>query len=241
MVKLTNPFDYPLAILVGGIVLVAGVRFLKTPNLLILPTAAIVATATAMYCKSREPDPEKSARREVERELTNLKASGQSLAEKAEAVRREAGQLLGHEADYLELLVRIEEACSLIADIPHRIEELERRLPRSEAVLSLAKLEADLDSARARLTNSTGIARQQAGELVESLERNLELVRTSGSVNLAKLLNLRVTIENTAGILQELQNKIRLSSRPNRERVREVEELCDRLRSAGSNLDILTH
>lgn len=47
MVKLTNPFDYPLAILVGGIVLVAGVRFLKTPNLLILPTAAIVATATA--------------------------------------------------------------------------------------------------------------------------------------------------------------------------------------------------
>ncbi len=241
MVKLTNPFDYPLAILVGGIVLVAGVRFLKTPNLLILPTAAIVATATAMYCKSRKPDPEKSARREVERELTNLKASGQSLAEKAEAVRREAGQLLGHEADYLELLVRIEEACSLIADIPHRIEELERRLPRSEAVLSLAKLEADLDSARARLTNSTGIARQQAGELVESLERNLELVRTSGSVNLAKLLNLRVTIENTAGILQELQNKIRLSSRPNSERVREVEELCDRLRSAGSNLDILTH
>ncbi len=241
MVKLTNPFDYPLAILVGGIVLVAGVRFLKTPNLLILPTAAIVATATAMYCKSREPDPEKSARREVERELTNLKASGQSLAEKAETVRREAGQLLGQEADYLELLVRIEEACSSIADIPHRIEELERRLPRSEAVLSLAKLEADLDSARARLTNSTGIARQQAGELVESLERNLELVRTSGSVNLAKLLNLRVTIENTAGILQELQNKIRLSSRPNSERVREVEELCDRLRSAGSNLDILTH
>ncbi|TRU81664.1 MAG: hypothetical protein EWV76_20985 [Microcystis novacekii Mn_MB_F_20050700_S1] len=241
MVKLTNPFNYPLAILVGGIVLVAGVRFLKTPNLVILPTAAIVATATAMYCQSREADPEKSARREVERELTNLKASGQSLAEKAGAVRREAGQLLGHEADYLELLVRIEEACSSSAAIPHRLEELERRLPRSEAVLSLAKLEADLDSACARLTNSTGIARQQAGELVESLERNLELVRTSGSVNLAKLLNLRVTIENTAGILQELQNKIRLSSRPNSERVREVEELCDRLRSAGSNLDILTH
>lgn len=241
MVKLTNPFDYPLAILVGGIVLVAGVRFLKTPNLVILPTAAIVATATAVYCKSREPDPEKSARREVEKELTSLKASGQSLAEKAEAVRRETGQLLGQEADYLELLVRIEEACSSMADIPHRLEELERRLPRSAAVLSLAKLEADLDSARARLTNSTGIARQQAGELVESLERNLELVRTSGSVNLAKLLNLRVMIENTAGILQELQNKIRLSSRPDRERVREVEELCDRLRGARSNLDILTH
>lgn len=241
MVKLTNPFDYPIAILVGGIVLVAGVRLLKTPNLVILPTAAIVATATAMYCKSREPDPEKAAQREVERELTNLKASGRSVAEKAEAVRREAGQLLGHDADYLDLLVRIEETCSPIAEIPTRIEALGERLSRNNSVLSLAELDADLRSAQELLANATGIARQQAGELVESLERNRELAGTGASVNLAKLLNLRVILQNTAGILQELQNQMRLLNRPDLDRVREVEELCERLQSAQNNLDILIH
>jgi vacuolar-type H+-ATPase subunit I/STV1 len=241
MVKLTNPFDYPIAILVGGIVLVVGVRFWRVPNLVILPGAAIVATATALSLKSREPDPEKAELQDVERELTNLKASGRSVAEKAAAVRSEAGQLLGHDGDYLELLVRIEEVCSPIAEIPTRIEALGQRLPQNNSVLSLAELEADLHSAHALLVNATGVARQQAEELVESLEKNRELAKTGSSVNLAKLLNLRVILQNTAGILQELQNKIRLLNRPDLDRVREVEELCERLQSTGSNLDILIH
>ncbi|MEY3827725.1 MAG: hypothetical protein RLZZ148_2545, partial [Cyanobacteriota bacterium] len=42
--KLANPFYYPLAMLLGGISLVLGVRLLSLPNLLVFPTAAAVAT-----------------------------------------------------------------------------------------------------------------------------------------------------------------------------------------------------
>jgi chromosome segregation ATPase len=241
MVKLTNPFYYPIAILAGGIVLVAGVRVFKMPNLVILPTSALIATATAMFLKSREPDPEKLALKAVERELINLKTAGQSLAIKAEGVRQEASQLLGRESDYLELLVSVQEVCDSITELPHKIEEFGKRLPRDNSVLSLVELETELGSAQQLLASSSGIARQQAAELVKSLERNIELAKTGKSVHQARLLSLQKMIQDSAGILQELQNKIRLVNRQDTNTIEEIETLSKRLKSVQDNLGILIH
>ncbi|MGV2389408.1 MAG UNVERIFIED_CONTAM: hypothetical protein LVR29_17590 [Microcystis novacekii LVE1205-3] len=113
MVKLTNPFNYPLEFLVGGIVLVAGVRFLKTPISLSCPPPPSSPPPPQCIVNPEKPTPKNRRQREVERELTNLKASGPEFSrESGWPFVAKAGQLLGHEADYLELLVRIEEAAS---------------------------------------------------------------------------------------------------------------------------------
>ncbi len=51
---LTNPLYYPIAVLAGGVILVAGVRFIGLPNFVALPAAAVVATGGAAVMKSKE-------------------------------------------------------------------------------------------------------------------------------------------------------------------------------------------
>ena len=53
MIKIVNPLSYPLAVLAGGITLVLGVRA-QLPNIVMLPASAVVATAGAIWLKSRQ-------------------------------------------------------------------------------------------------------------------------------------------------------------------------------------------
>lgn len=239
MMKLANPFHYPLAILVGGILLVGGVRILSLPNFLILPTSVLVATTGAMFLKSREPDPEKIATKQVEQALNNLRVSSQNLAMKAEELRQEANQLLGRDADDFELLIQVQEVCDQTIELPQKIEELGKRLPRKDSILSIADLERDLQSAKNLRSSSSDIARQQAEELVKSLERNIQLTRTGQSVNQAKLLCLQKIVQDSAGLLQEFQNTLRTINPEDPSKIQELQALSERLKSFQSNIDNL--
>ncbi|MBR8832172.1 MAG: hypothetical protein Cpurp_13320 [Chlorogloea purpurea SAG 13.99] len=212
---------------------------MKIPSFLILPSAALVSTAAATYFKSQEPDPEKLAQKEVERELLQIKSSSLDLAVTAKALQQEAGNLLSRDSENMDLLISLQEACYTISEIPPKIDELQRQLPKTNSVLSIATLEENLRSARNLLASSDRIAKEGARELVRSLERNLELAKTGSSANLAKVLNVRKMINDVAGVLQEIQNKIRYLKRGDGEQIKEIEALCDRLKSLRDNFDIL--
>lgn len=47
--KLTNPLYYPVAVLVGGIALFVGVRFIQLPSVIMLPVAAGIVVAGTSY------------------------------------------------------------------------------------------------------------------------------------------------------------------------------------------------
>ncbi|MEG3439194.1 hypothetical protein V0288_18860 [Pannus brasiliensis CCIBt3594] len=239
MVKLTAPLQYSIAILAGGIVLVAGVRAWKIPNVVIFPAAALVTVVTAIGFKAIEPDPEKLAREEIDRELRNLKVSGQELALRAGFVRQEARQILSREVEYQKLFARIEKTCEPFAEIVPKIEEFGRQIPRKNARVCLAELKKELDSARDLVSSSRGSARQQAEEFVTALEKNLELAKTGNSVTLAKLLQLQAIVQDATELLQDVQNKVRTIRRRGVDRVAEIGELRERLQGISRILEIL--
>ncbi|EAW38487.1 hypothetical protein [Lyngbya sp. PCC 8106] len=84
MIKLANPIYYPIAVLMGGITLIAGVRLVGLSNKIILPTVAVVTVVTASVLKSREPEAKKIAQQQLPQEVELLKVSSQNLAIKAE-------------------------------------------------------------------------------------------------------------------------------------------------------------
>jgi hypothetical protein len=53
--KLANPLEYPLAVLAGGILLVAGIRFGKLPVLVAVPMAIAVSVGGATVRRSPTP------------------------------------------------------------------------------------------------------------------------------------------------------------------------------------------
>lgn len=239
MVRLTAPLQYSIAILAGGIVLVGGTRSGKIPNSVLFPSVAIVTVVTAIGLKAIEPDPEKLAREEIDRELRNLKVSGQELALRAGFVRQEAGQILSREVEYKKLFARIEKTCEPFADLVPVIEEFGRRIPRKTAGSCRAELKKELHSARALVSSSQGIARQQTEELVTALEKNLELAKTGNSLTVAKLLQLQAIVQDATELLQDVQNKVRRIHRRGGDRVAEIGELCDRLQGISRTLEIL--
>ena len=116
--KIANPLYYPIAVLAGGVVLVAGVRFIGLPNFVALPAAAIVATGGAAALKSREPDAQKIAQQQIENELQTLQTSAKNLADKAESLLQEANQLLSRGSFSMDLLVAVQGACQRAIELP---------------------------------------------------------------------------------------------------------------------------
>ena len=144
MIKLANPLYYPMAVLAGGVVLVVGVRLMGLSNVVILPTAAGVAYSGATVLKSREPDAQKLAKQQLQRELQVMQASGKTLAQKAEVQRQEANQLLTRGSFQLELLTAVQYACDRAMELPAKIDQLAARLLLTDSLLSVSELQQQL-------------------------------------------------------------------------------------------------
>ncbi|GAB1543002.1 hypothetical protein NUACC21_56760 [Scytonema sp. NUACC21] len=239
MIKLANPFFYPLSVLVGGVVLVVGVRFAKLPNVVILPTAALVATAGAAFLKSREPDEEKIAQQELQKELKTLHSTAKNLAEKSGDLRQEARHLLTDDSLKLELLVVVEEACDRAIHLPTQINQLAERIQGNHSLLSPVELQKQLQEVQTKMHSSSGIARQNLKKLAESLERNIQLAKAGQDTRQAQIVNLYTLIQETAGVLQQLQNKLRASNLSNFEEVNELRFLSAEFNSCLENSEIL--
>lgn len=229
MLKRVNPFEYPIAILFGGLSLIVGVRFFSIPNPIILPTAAAVATGGAIFLKSREPDAEKIAKQQLDQELQQIKVLAQDIVNKAKILHQEAEQTLTLGDFQLDLLVAIQTACDQITELPEKIELLSQKISSSDALFSSSELEKHLQETQKKIPLSSGIAQQQLEQLAIRLENNIQLTKTGKDTRQAQILNLYTLVQTSAGFLQELQNKLRTANLNNFAEVKELQELSQDL------------
>ncbi|MFB2836567.1 hypothetical protein [Floridanema evergladense] len=237
--KVANPLYYPVAVLAGGIVLVAGVRLINLPNYIILPTAAAVTIAGATVLKSREPDPKKIAQQQLQQELQIIQNSAKMLASKAETLRQEANQLLTQGSFDLEMLTTVQYACDRAIELPGKIDRLSKRIQTNESLLSINELQAQLQEVQVKKQSSSGVALQHLNQLAKTLQQNIELAKEGQNTATAQLTNLHTLIQNSAGVLQKLQNKLRTGDLTNSQEIQELELLSTELNSFQENVDLL--
>lgn len=236
--KLANPLHYPIAVLMGAIILVGGVRLLGFSSVVMVPAAAVVAMGGAIVLKSRELEVLELDNPALERELQAVRQQSRSLVEKSNALRTEAAKLLT-DAGQMDLLVAVETACNLTAELPEKIDQLGRRLQGGDSLLAVSDLQQQLTEVQSRLKINSGVAREQLSKLAESLERNIQLARQGEDARQAQVLSLSTLILDSAGVLQELQNKLRTLNLNNSEQMQELRSLSQELSSTQSNVDIL--
>jgi len=238
MLKFTNPFYYPVAVLCGGIVLIAGVRLFRLPNVVILPTAVAISTLGAALLKSQEPSEEKQAQQQLKQELQAIKLSAKTLAEKAKLLHQETQKILSDNSWDIDLVVAIEQACNYAVALPNKIDQLCQSLPKTQSLLSVSKLQQELEEVNAKISSSSELNRDKLQELANSLRRNIQLVETGQDLRHAQILNLQMLLQQSAGLLQQLQNKLSNLNLNKTQELEEIRNLSDQLNTNQANLDI---
>jgi chromosome segregation ATPase len=236
--KLANPLHYPLAVLAGGLVLVAGVRLGRLPNWVAVPGAVAIATLSAVYLQSREPQVIELANPALTRELQAVQQQARDLVVKADALKAEATTLL-IEVHQLELLGTVQYGCDRTQELPQKINQLAQRLQGKDALLSVNDLEKQLQGVRTKIKTSAGIAQDQWSKLADSLERNIALAKQGEDARQAQVANLSTLIAEAGGVLQQLQNKLRTADLNNAAVTMELRDLSDEFKGFQETVDLL--
>ncbi|NET38699.1 MAG: hypothetical protein F6K19_43045 [Cyanothece sp. SIO1E1] len=236
--KLANPLHYPLATLASGVVLVGGIRLAKLPSVVMLPVTVAIATAGATLLKAREPISPGLEYAALEPELQAVLQQAQGLTQRAEALKSEATQLL-KDAHQMELLGSIQYACERTHELPTKINHLARRLQSNNSLLSVDNLQQQLAAVEAKRQASAGTAQQQWAKLADSLHRNIDLVRQGDDTRQAQIASLSTLIADAAGVLQQLQNKLRTANLDNVAEATELRALSQEFNSFQENLELL--
>ncbi|NES02976.1 MAG: hypothetical protein F6K22_09025 [Okeania sp. SIO2F4] len=238
--QLVNPLYHPLAILIGGITLIIGVRFTGLPSIIMLPTAAIISTAGATLLNTSESESVQLKNPALVKEIESVKQQANLLAEKANNLRQEAGKLLTGTPE-MELLGFIQYACDRSYELPTKIDKMVRRLQGDDSLLSTSELQRQLNEVEAKLSSSRGIAREQLTKLATSLQRNIELANQGQDARQAQVISLSTMIQESAGVLQQMQNKLRMTDLSNYQQQQELQALSQELRSFQENIDFLIY
>jgi chromosome segregation ATPase len=237
--SLTNPLNYPLAVLAGCIPLVIGVRVLQLPSAVMIPTTVAIATASAMVLKQQQPATLGLDNPALEREILTAKQQAESLAAKASELRTEASQLLT-EVSQLELLSTVQYACDRATELPAKIDDFTRKLRGSDSLLSVTELEQQKRAAEARSQKTAdGPAREQLQQLIQSLERNIQLAQQGQDAREAQVVNLSRVIFDSAGVLQSMQNQLRTANLSDAIALDELQNLSNELNLFQENVDLL--
>ncbi|WP_293061458.1 MULTISPECIES: hypothetical protein [unclassified Moorena] len=107
-------------------------------------------------------------------------------------------------------------------ELPSKIDQFSQRLHGTDSLLSVTELQQQLQEVEAKKTKSSGVARQQLQQLATSLQHNITLARQGEDARQAQVIALATLITDTAGVLQQLQNRLRTS---NLEDIQTLEEL----------------
>lgn len=236
--RLVNPLYYPVAVLVGGVTLVIGVRFIQLPSVVILPVAAGMVVAGASFLQSRESGVLELDNPELEREILAVKKSALALANQAKAINLEVQRLL-NDALQVELLTTVSMNCDRAAELPGKIDILAQHLHNSNSLLSVDELQQQLKQVQAKLTSSSGIAKKHLQQLVDSIKRNIKLAQAGEDSRLARVINISTLIQNFAGILQQLQTNLRTSDLTDAAQIHDLQLIADELSSLAENLDLV--
>ena len=236
--KWVNPLNFPLAVLAGGIVLVLGVRWIKLPNLVILPIAAGTTVAGAFLLQRRQPTVILSDNPALDQELQSVRQQAQTLKQQADRLRAEAAQLLtaSHQVD---LLGAVEYACDRAHELPAKVEQLSSRMSGHQALLSIQDLQQQLAQVERKCASSSGAARQQWSNLAERLGRNMQLAQQGEDARQAQVISLSALILDAGGVLQQLQNKLRTANLDDLTETTELRALSEELSRYQENVDLL--
>lgn len=236
--KLTNPLAYPLAVLAGGCFLVIAVRLVNVPSAVALPGAAAIATVGAAMLKGREPDIIELDNPKLEHELQQVRQRASQLVEQANELQAESVKLLT-ETHQIELLGIVQYACDHTRDLPAKLDQLARRLQGKGAILSVDELQQQLNDVQHKQRTSTGMAQQQWARLAQSVQRNIKLAQQGEDAREAQVVSLSTLIVDAAGVLQQLQNRLRSADLTNTHQTDELRELGLELNSMQENMDVL--
>lgn len=240
MKRLANPLQYPLVVLVAGLVLVMGVRVVGLPNYVIIPVAGAIAAGGASLRKSQLPEPLLIDNPALAKELEMVRKTAQDVAEKAEVLREEANRVLTSTSLQLDLLTQVQYACDRAKELPNQIDSLSRKFQGSNSLLSVSELEQQLADIQNKLSQSSRASRQQLESLQASVQRNIKLAQQGEDARQAQVISLNTSIQNLAGVLQQLQNKLRNADLGDDQAVNELQNLSEELNSLQENVDILT-
>ena len=241
MKRLVNPLHYPIAILIAGFVLLFGVRLVGLPSYVMIPFSSAIALAGASVRESQIPAPLLIDNPALAQELTQVQQNAQGVAEKAEVLREEANRALSDSSLQLNLLTQVQYACDRAQELPTQIETLARKFQGADSLLSIAELEQQKADMEKKLAQSSGAARQQLETLQASIERNIQLAQQGEDARQAQVISLNTSIQDLAGVLQQLQNKLRSADLADANEVSELQNLSQELNSLQENVDILTH
>lgn len=236
--KLANPLYYPLAMFGGMLFLVLGTRVLKLSPVVAIPLTGVIVVAAATGLKTRQSNQPEFTNAAVEREYESLRSQAQALALKANELRQEATQAL-KDSSQLDHLVAIQLACDRIQELPSHLAQMAQRLQGKEALLSTQDLQRQLQTVEQRLKTSDPVARQQLNRLAESLRRNIALAAEGADTRQAQLISLSTLIQDAAGNLQLLQNKLRTANLSEIQQDPELKLLSDQLNEFQQSVDLL--
>lgn len=236
--KLANPLYYPVSVFAGAVVLVVGVRFLQLPNLVVWPGSVAVATLGAAIRKGQEPEALGLDDPALEQELASIRTQATTLSQRANDLRTEASHLLT-DASQMELLSVVQYACDRAEELPNNIEQMARRMKGTDSLLSPTELQRQLHNANAQAQTSTGVAKEQWEKLASTLEWNISLSQEGKDARKAQVVSLSTLIVQSAGVLQQLQNKLRTANLSDRTQTDEVRSLSDTFKSVQENLNLL--
>ena len=236
--KLVNPLNYPLAVLAGGISLIVGVRLIQLPSLIMLPVSAAIASGIAIPLSQKEGTKINLNNPALAREIQSVQQQAKLLINKAEDLRNEAKQMLTSSTQ-LELLTAVEYACDRTQQLPEKINQLAQKIQGSDSLLSPGELAKQLAEAKAKQRNSSGVAKEQLKQLIISLENNLRLAQQGQDARQAQVVSLNTLVIESAGILQQLQNRLRTSNLNNSEDLNELKGLSKELQNMQENVDLL--
>jgi hypothetical protein len=231
--KLANPLNYPVAVLIAGIALFLGVRVVNLSSKIVLPTTVLMAfVGSAILAKDNSQiDLENKL---LEKELKSVQQEANLLVNKAEELRLEAKKLL-HDSWQIDLLTAVEYACDRTLELPKKIEALSNKISGGDSLLSVEELEKKLLDIRKKKKSAQGIARTQLEKIEASLQRNINLAKQGESARQAQVFSLTNLITDSAGILQQLQNKFRTADLTNSAELKDIQILSEELSTMQEN------
>ena len=234
---IVNPLNYPIAVLIAGVSLFVGVRVVNLPSKVTLPATVVIAFVSGSVLANKgkgEQNRQKLDNKELEQELELIQKESLSLIEKAEELKREAKNLL-HEPWQMDLLTAVEFACDRTEEIPNKISNLISKISGGDSLLSIDELNKKLQETRNKKQKASGVALEQLEAIELNLIRNINLAKQGESARQAQVFSLTNLITNSAGILQQLQNKFRTADLTNSQELKDLQSLSQELASLQEN------
>lgn len=230
--KIANPLNYPLAVFVAGFCLFFGVRFANISSFLMLPISISVGVIGSSFLANNPLNNNKINldNKALEEELELAKQEAKLLIKKAENLRLEAKNLL-HDAHQMDLLTAIEYGCDRTFELPEKIEYLSKKLSGSDSLLSEEELEEKLKTNLKKQQSANGLALKQLRQIESNLRRNIDLAKQGKSAREAQVFALTNILTESAGVLQQLQNKLRTSDLTNSQALQDLQDLTQELSS----------